>query len=422
MKGQSGRTRSRNGANLEHAHLLNQRVILELVRLHGPVSRVDVARLAGLTNQTVFNIVDSLHQIGLIRDFGRKMAERGQPAKLFEINADAAFSVGLHLERDHIASVLVDFKGVIRARTYRARHLSTPADALKQALSAIRELRQKNHRKRILGLGIALPGPMDFQHGKVVFSPNFPGWEQVKVQDYFSRSTKLPVVVDNDATAAAIGESWYGAGRSLDSFVYIYVGVGVGGHEVGGDAVVRQDEVLDVHVVERGAQQRGHPPAAEQRDERQGVVAERIGVDERAAEARRQLLVAPARRDRGPDDRAHAGAADLVDRHARGAQGLDHADMGEGAGATAGHHDADRVTGDQARQPVDIQRHVQPHAEPLEALRILMEDRGNRQRDLIPVFGSSSVVSDVLNGKRSISKTHARKLSEFFRVPASLFI
>ena len=229
MKGQSGRTRSRNGANLGHAHLLNQRVILEIVRLHGPISRVDAARLAGLTNQTVFNIVDSLHQIGLIRDFGRKMAERGQPAKLFEINADAAFSVGLHLERDHIASVLVDFKGVIRARTYRARHLTTPADALKQALSAIRELRQKNHRKRILGLGIALPGPMDFQHGKVVFSPNFPGWEQVKVQDYFSRSTKLPVVVDNDATAASIGESWYGAGRSLDSFVYIYVGVGVGG-------------------------------------------------------------------------------------------------------------------------------------------------------------------------------------------------
>jgi predicted NBD/HSP70 family sugar kinase len=204
-------------------------VILEIVRLHGPVSRVDVARLTGLTNQTVFNIVDGLHQTGLIRDFGRKVAERGQPAKLFEINADAAFSVGLHLERDHIASVLVDFKGVIRSRTYRAGHLTTPVEALKQALSSIRELRRKNHHKRILGLGIALPGPMDFQHGKVVFSPNFPGWEQVKVQDYFNRSTKLPVVVDNDATAAAIGESWYGAGRSLDSFVYIYVGVGVGG-------------------------------------------------------------------------------------------------------------------------------------------------------------------------------------------------
>jgi len=61
------------------------------------------------------------------------------------------------------------------------------------------------------------------------------------------------------------------------------------------------------------------------------------------------------------------------------------------------------------------------HAEPIEALRILMEDRGIRQRDLIPVFGSSSVASDVLNGKRSISKAHARKLAEYFHVPASLF-
>jgi HTH-type transcriptional regulator/antitoxin HigA len=61
-------------------------------------------------------------------------------------------------------------------------------------------------------------------------------------------------------------------------------------------------------------------------------------------------------------------------------------------------------------------------AEPIEALRILMESRGLRQRDLIPVFGSSSVASDVLNWKRSLSKTHVRKLAEFFHVPASLFI
>ena len=62
------------------------------------------------------------------------------------------------------------------------------------------------------------------------------------------------------------------------------------------------------------------------------------------------------------------------------------------------------------------------HAEPVEALKCLMEDRGLRQRDLIPAFGSSSGVSDVLNGKREISKQQARKLGEFFSVPAGLFI
>jgi len=62
------------------------------------------------------------------------------------------------------------------------------------------------------------------------------------------------------------------------------------------------------------------------------------------------------------------------------------------------------------------------HAEPVEALRVLMESRGLRQRDLIPVFGSSSVASNVLNGKRSLSKAHVRKLAQFFHVPASLFV
>lgn len=62
------------------------------------------------------------------------------------------------------------------------------------------------------------------------------------------------------------------------------------------------------------------------------------------------------------------------------------------------------------------------HAEPREALRVLMDDRGFRQRDLISVFGSSSIASDVLNGKRAISKAPARKPAEFFHVPAGLFI
>src|SRR6516162_2040989 len=132
MKRNTEKTKARSGTNLEHAYLLNQRVVLDTVRLHGPVSRVEIARLTALSNQTVFNIIERLWRIGLIQDFGHKTAERGQPAKLFEINPDAAFSIGIHFERDHIAAVLVDFKGAIRARTYRAGYLSTPEEALRQ--------------------------------------------------------------------------------------------------------------------------------------------------------------------------------------------------------------------------------------------------------------------------------------------------
>ena len=229
MKALQERAKAKNGANLEHAHLLNQRVVLDTVRLHGPVSRVEIARLTGLTNQTVFNIVDGLQRIKLIQDFGRRISERGQPARLFDTNADAAFSIGMHWERDHIVAVLVDFKGVARAQTYRGRYLSTPEETLKQGLDSIRELRRKSKGKRIWGLGIALPGPLDLRNGKIIYLPNFPGWEHVAVEDYFAEKTGLQVLVDNDATAAAIGESWYGAARPLSSFFYVYVGVGVGG-------------------------------------------------------------------------------------------------------------------------------------------------------------------------------------------------
>jgi len=70
-----------------------------------------------------------------------------------------------------------------------------------------------------------------------------------------------------------------------------------------------------------------------------------------------------------------------------------------------------------------FEKRYQPEAvSPLESLKAFMEDRGLRQRDLIPVFGSSSVASDVLNGKREISKQHARKLADYFSAPISLFI
>jgi hypothetical protein len=76
MQGHPARIATRNGTNLEHAHLLNQRVILEAIRLRGPVSRIEIARVTNLMNRTVFNVVDGLQRAGLIQKFGLKSAEQ----------------------------------------------------------------------------------------------------------------------------------------------------------------------------------------------------------------------------------------------------------------------------------------------------------------------------------------------------------
>lgn len=82
---------------------------------------------------------------------------------------------------------------------------------------------------QICGVGVAMPGPIDFTSGQVIHAPNFPGWEAVDVQHFLMVASGLPVFVDNDATAAAVGESWYGIGRSLESFFYLFFGIGLGG-------------------------------------------------------------------------------------------------------------------------------------------------------------------------------------------------
>jgi predicted NBD/HSP70 family sugar kinase len=222
---------TRSGTNIEHAHLLNQRVVFETIRLLGPISRAEIARKTSLTNQTVSNIVEQLRADGLLEAKGRLTTLRGQPPLLFDIKSDAVCSIGVHLDRDHLGVVLAQLRGRVLKQFCREWYLPTPKEALNIALEFIRQLQKHAHENatQICGVGVALPGPIDFTSGQVIHAPNFPGWEAVDVQHFLMGATGLPVFVDNDATAAAVGESWYGIGRSLESFFYLFFGIGLGG-------------------------------------------------------------------------------------------------------------------------------------------------------------------------------------------------
>lgn len=222
---------TRSGTNIEHAHLLNQRVVFETIRVLGPISRAEIARQTSLTNQTVSNIVEQLKADGLLEVKGRLTTLRGQPPLLFDIKPDAACSIGVHLDRDHLGVVLAQLRGQVLKQLSREWYLPRPKEALEIALEYIRQLQgyAHGHSIEICGVGVALPGPIDFTSGQVIHAPNFPGWEAVDVQHFLMGATGLPIFVDNDATAAAVGESWYGIGRSLESFFYFFFGIGLGG-------------------------------------------------------------------------------------------------------------------------------------------------------------------------------------------------
>jgi len=197
---------------------------LQSVRLYGPICRVELARLTGLTPQTVFNITAGLKRDGLIQELGQETRRRGPPARAFGVNPDGAYAIGVQLENKQFTAMLLDLAGTVRGRVVQAGSQLTPETILKEALRAIRVLQRKVNGKHICGIGVALPGPVSLQPNGDCHAPNLAGLETVNFQDAFGTKTGLQVFVDSETTAAAVGEHWCGAARNFNSFCYLYVG------------------------------------------------------------------------------------------------------------------------------------------------------------------------------------------------------
>lgn len=104
-----------SGTNLEHARAHNRRVVIEAIRLHGELTRAEIARLTSLTPQTVSNIATELEQAGILSShLPRRAGGRGQPATPLTLNPDSAYSIGIHLDHQSLLMIVVDLSGSVR--------------------------------------------------------------------------------------------------------------------------------------------------------------------------------------------------------------------------------------------------------------------------------------------------------------------
>jgi predicted NBD/HSP70 family sugar kinase len=230
------------GTNLPKVGQYNRAVVLDKIQLAEGVSRVEIAALTGLTPQTVSGIVRRLIDEGIVREDGARTSNGGKPRTLLHINADAGRAVGVHFDPVRLTCVVVDLLGRPLVMTQRP----TPARAdPAQITTAMAELVDEAlaaggvPRDRVLGLGLAAPGPIDRTLGMIVTPPQLVGWTRVPLQRMLAEATRLPVTLDNDATAAAIGERWAGVGRGVANFAYFFLGTGVGGGLILGHQVHR---------------------------------------------------------------------------------------------------------------------------------------------------------------------------------------
>src|SRR5215467_11359290 len=218
------------GTTLQSSAPYNRRIVLDVIRRQGRVSRREIVDLVSLSPQTVANITNDLQAIGLIvarRLRGAKA--RGQPPIAFELNPEAGSSIGISLEPGRASAGLVNLVGEILERREVDVDTHDQRRVLASMLGLIRELRRPASAGRLWGVGVALPGPLVKTDISFIGPTALEGWSDLSVLDELREQTRLQVFFSVDSAAAALGETLFGVARTLDSFFYMHFGVGLGG-------------------------------------------------------------------------------------------------------------------------------------------------------------------------------------------------
>ncbi|WP_310521912.1 ROK family transcriptional regulator [Agromyces aerolatus] len=220
---------ARRGTNLPRVADYNQMLVLDLVRRSSGISRVELVQQTGLSTQTMSNIARRLVDAGLIRESGRVHAGTGAPRAIFEVEAAGRYAVGLHIDPARLTCILLDLAGEVVVSNVRPTPKSSdPEDVLNAIEASISTLLVSAGvpRDRVAGIGVATPGPIDAAQGAVIGAPNLPGWDLVPLRRELEARLQLPVIIEKDSTAAALGEVW-SARESASNFAFVYLGTGV---------------------------------------------------------------------------------------------------------------------------------------------------------------------------------------------------
>ncbi|PZE20728.1 ROK family transcriptional regulator [Paenibacillus xerothermodurans] len=207
---------------------INKSIVLEHVKKHAPISRAKIAEITGLTKATVSTLVHELIDSRLVQEIGEGASSGGRKPMMLLFNHTAGYAVGVELGVGHISAVLTDLAGHIVEHT-EAAHSNDSVDAvIHRLIGCIEEMRGRapDGPYGIVGIGIGIPGIAD-ERGHVLFAPNL-GWEGVPLRARIEEHFRLPVVIDNEANAGALGEKEFGAGVNTSHLIYVSVSSGIG--------------------------------------------------------------------------------------------------------------------------------------------------------------------------------------------------
>jgi glucokinase-like ROK family protein len=224
----------RNGARSlaeAPAHRPNLSEVLQLIWRERQISRAEIARRKELSRSTVSQIVEELLELGLVKEAGAGESHGGRRPIVLQFDDDAAVILGVDLGATHVAVTLTNLRGSVLAWEHQKHPVR---DDPPGALALVTTLAERcleawgGSRRRLLGVGMAVPSPVDPARPDYLNDVVAPTWKGVNVGQALRKRFRVPVLVDNDANLGALAERWWGAGRDVDNFAYIKLATGIG--------------------------------------------------------------------------------------------------------------------------------------------------------------------------------------------------
>jgi len=208
---------------------MNRNIIIKLVFQYGSISRAQIAKLTNLKLPSVMRLVDGLIEDGIIVDIGKGDSSGGRRPNLISLKQDAMYIIGVEIAIK-TTIILTDLVGHVIDKWQSEELLeSTPEYILSQVHDKINGLLDTHYLEpnQIAGIGIGTPGT-NFKYVKEIEYSILRGWESIDVKRWFEEKTKIRVFVDNVARTRTLAELWFGHGKMISDFIYVFIDQGVG--------------------------------------------------------------------------------------------------------------------------------------------------------------------------------------------------
>src|ERR1700733_7944881 len=218
----------------------NRSWALGQVFLNGPLTRQEVAAVAGLSSATVSNLVGALLAEGVVAEVGLEDSNGGRPRGLLQVNPEYGYVIGADVGETAVLVELFDLTLRMRARHPSVTGMTTvldPGDVVNRIVEGVESVIAESGvpERAIIGLGVAVPGLVEHRnqhrnehpdaavvHGQSV------GWQAVPLEADLRARLDLPILVDNGAKTLGQAERWLGAARDTDNAVIVLLGIGAG--------------------------------------------------------------------------------------------------------------------------------------------------------------------------------------------------